>query len=225
MNLSAVLSAMLTKSHETSPLSPTFHFHIIVPPHVTAVSSLRFCAFPQPAQMAKIRKDYKDNPDFDPSKVANASSAAEGLCKWVLAMEIYDRVAKVVAPKKERLVQAQGELAETMQQLNEKRSTLHEVEVRLANLKKQFQEATGQKEKLEFSVSDTRAASRLAQGDMCYCATNSDRQPTQPTRQAARHMTVIALPASQSGIQTASQPANQLDIQQPVSRAFRQPAN
>ena len=41
--------------------------------------------------MGKIRKEYITNPDFDPAKVANASSAAEGLCKWVLAMEIYDR--------------------------------------------------------------------------------------------------------------------------------------
>lgn len=35
------------------------------------------------------------NPDFDPTKVAKASSAAEGLCKWITAMEVYDRVAKV----------------------------------------------------------------------------------------------------------------------------------
>ncbi len=48
--------------------------------------------------MAKIRKEYSSNPDFDPAKVANASSAAEGLCKWVCAMEIYDRVAKVTFP-------------------------------------------------------------------------------------------------------------------------------
>ena len=47
--------------------------------------------------MAKIRKEYITNPEFDPAKVANASSAAEGLCKWILAMEIYDRVAKVTA--------------------------------------------------------------------------------------------------------------------------------
>lgn len=46
--------------------------------------------------MAKIRKEYITNPEFDPAKVANASSAAEGLCKWILAMEIYDRVAKVM---------------------------------------------------------------------------------------------------------------------------------
>ena len=47
--------------------------------------------------MAKIRKEYIPNPDFDPAKAANASSAAEGLCRWILAMEIYDRVAKVSA--------------------------------------------------------------------------------------------------------------------------------
>ena len=45
--------------------------------------------------MQKIRKEYIPNPDFDPQKVCKASSAAEGLCKWIQAMEIYDRVAKV----------------------------------------------------------------------------------------------------------------------------------
>ena len=47
--------------------------------------------------MSKIRKEYIPNPDFDPQKVRTASSAAEGLCKWVQAMEIYDRVAKVTS--------------------------------------------------------------------------------------------------------------------------------
>lgn len=102
--------------------------------------------------MTKIRKEYLNNPDFDPAKVANASSAAEGLCKWVLAMEIYDRVAKVVAPKKVRLAQAEGELKQTMAQLNQKRAQLKAVEDKLANLKQQFREMTEKKEKLEFQV-------------------------------------------------------------------------
>ncbi len=45
--------------------------------------------------MKKIRSDFSPNPEFDPVKVRTASSAAEGLCRWVKAMEIYDRVAKV----------------------------------------------------------------------------------------------------------------------------------
>jgi len=31
------------------------------------------------------------NPDFDPDKVRNASTACEGLCRWVRAMDVYDR--------------------------------------------------------------------------------------------------------------------------------------
>jgi hypothetical protein len=38
------------------------------------------------------------------------SKAAYGLCCWVRAMETYDRVAKVVGPKKEALKTAEAEL-------------------------------------------------------------------------------------------------------------------
>ena len=105
--------------------------------------------------MVKIRKEYIPDTNFDPTQVAKASSAAEGLCKWVLAMEIYDRVAKVVAPKKEKLKEAEEELAVTMAELNQKRSELKAVEDRLASLKQQFVEVTEKKEKLEFQVCDS----------------------------------------------------------------------
>ena len=49
-----------------------------------------------PHIMKKIRGEYINNPEFDPDKVRTASSAAEGLCKWIRAMEVYDRVAKVM---------------------------------------------------------------------------------------------------------------------------------
>jgi dynein heavy chain len=105
-----------------------------------------------PSVMKKIREEYITNPEFDPVKVRNASSAAEGLCKWVKAMEVYDRVAKVVAPKKEKLREAEQSLSETMSILNEKRAELKEVEDRLASLQAQFKEATEKKEKLEVQV-------------------------------------------------------------------------
>lgn len=102
--------------------------------------------------MLKIRKEYVTNPDFVPEKVANASSAAEGLCRWIMAMEIYDRVVKVVAPKKANLAVAEADLAKTMDQLNKKRSELKALEDRLANLKHKFAVMTEEKEKLEFQV-------------------------------------------------------------------------
>ncbi|XP_052285538.1 dynein axonemal heavy chain 12-like isoform X2 [Dreissena polymorpha] len=105
-----------------------------------------------PAIMQKIRKEFIGNPEFDPAKVANASSAAEGLCKWIMAMEIYDRVAKVVAPKKARLAEAEAELNATMKTLNAKRAELAAVEKKLADLKATFKEMTDKKAQLEFQV-------------------------------------------------------------------------
>ncbi|XP_071332600.1 dynein axonemal heavy chain 12 [Trachinotus anak] len=102
--------------------------------------------------MQKIRSEYMTNPDFDPSIVAKASSAAEGLCKWIKAMEVYDRVAKVVAPKKASLAEAQESLAATMALLDQKRAELKEVEDRLAALQKTFEEKTEEKAQLEFQV-------------------------------------------------------------------------
>ena len=110
------------------------------------------CIHVQAAYMTKIRKEYTSNPEFDPAKVAKASSAAEGLCKWVLAMEIYDRVVKVVAPKKVKLAQAEADLAATMEQLNKKRAELKEIEDRLASLQETFHNMVEEKNKLEFQV-------------------------------------------------------------------------
>ena len=70
---------------------------------------------------------YIANPEFDPVLIKNASTACEGLCRWVKAMDIYDKVAKVVAPKKIKLAEAESDLAVQMDKLNEKRSQLKEV--------------------------------------------------------------------------------------------------
>ncbi|KAK5619233.1 hypothetical protein CRENBAI_020307 [Crenichthys baileyi] len=102
--------------------------------------------------MQKIRNEYMTNPDFDPSKVAKASSAAEGLCKWIKAIEVYDRVAKVVAPKKQSLAEAQESLAITRALLDQKRAELKDVEDRLAALQQTFEEKTEEKAQLEFQV-------------------------------------------------------------------------
>ncbi len=44
-----------------------------------------------PTYIAKIRNTYSINPEFDPAKIRNASAAAEGLCKWVCAIEKYEK--------------------------------------------------------------------------------------------------------------------------------------
>lgn len=44
-----------------------------------------------PTYIAKIRSTYTSNTEFDPSKIRNASTAAEGLCKWICAIEKYEK--------------------------------------------------------------------------------------------------------------------------------------
>ncbi|KAJ3222668.1 Dynein heavy chain 3, axonemal [Clydaea vesicula] len=100
----------------------------------------------------KIRKVYIVNPDFDPNIIKVSSSAAEGLCKWVRALDKYDVVAKVVGPKKEALAKAEGELAEEMAKLNAKRAELKEVEDKMAALESNFASMTAKKADLEKQV-------------------------------------------------------------------------
>ncbi len=102
--------------------------------------------------VAKIKKDYLSNPEFVPSRIANASSAAEGLCKWAMAMIKYDEIKKVVAPKEEKLSIAQAELAVLNKTLNEKQMQLKQVEQRLDTLKQDLEETTQKKENLEHEV-------------------------------------------------------------------------
>ena len=104
-----------------------------------------------------IREQYCTNDDFLPEKIAKASSACEGLCKWVRAMEIYDRVAKVVAPKKEKLKEAEAEYAEAMAGLSVKQAELKEVMDKLAAMEDKLKELAQTKEELEAKYEDCNA--------------------------------------------------------------------
>lgn len=90
---------------------------------------------------------------FEPNKVAKASSAAEGLCKWVRAMVLYDEVAKVVAPKKEKLAIAEKKFNDTMEFLKGRRQMLAELDAKLALLNENLQETLAKKIDLENQVS------------------------------------------------------------------------
>lgn len=81
--------------------------------------------------MKVINEKYLTHPGFDPNKVKNASIAAQGLCKWVIAMSSYDQVAKEIAPKKIALSEAETMFNDAMDALNEKRSQLRAVEMKL----------------------------------------------------------------------------------------------
>uniref|UniRef100_A0A8C9NAY7 Dynein axonemal heavy chain 3 n=1 Tax=Serinus canaria TaxID=9135 RepID=A0A8C9NAY7_SERCA len=105
-----------------------------------------------PPIMKKIREKFMNHPDFQPEVVKNVSSACEGLCKWVRAMEVYDRVQKVVAPKRERLQEAEAILDVQMQKLQVKQAELKEVVDRLQALQDEFDEMNNKKIELENNI-------------------------------------------------------------------------
>uniref|UniRef100_A0ABD2X5S3 Dynein heavy chain 7, axonemal n=1 Tax=Trichogramma kaykai TaxID=54128 RepID=A0ABD2X5S3_9HYME len=82
----------------------------------------------------KIRTTILTNPNFDPDKIRNASTACEGLCKWAIAICEYDTVAKVVAPKKIALSQAKARYEYAIAGVEVKRAKLREVQAKVAKL-------------------------------------------------------------------------------------------
>ena len=62
------------------------------------------------------------------------------------------RVARVVAPKKAKLKEANGTLAVAMEALNKKRADLHTVQKKLADLQASFDENNRKKQQLEHDV-------------------------------------------------------------------------
>ncbi|GAB1862505.1 Dynein heavy chain 3, axonemal [Camponotus japonicus] len=105
-----------------------------------------------PAYMKRIRERFINDRSFQPEAIKKVSTACEGLCKWVRAMEVYDRVIKVVAPKKAMLAEAEAALAAQMEMLNEKRALLQEVTQKLQSLNDEFAECMREKKKLEDQI-------------------------------------------------------------------------
>nr|XP_014091747.2 dynein heavy chain 12, axonemal isoform X1 [Bactrocera oleae] len=122
----------------------------------------------KPEIMARIRKEFIPNKDFQPRIVAKASSAAEGLCKWIIAMDLYDNVAKVVAPKKAKLAAAEKEYSDTMKFLTEKRELAAALEAKVAKLNEELDKANAEmkrtQDEADFCQSKLERATALIDG-------------------------------------------------------------
>ncbi|EFN74153.1 Dynein heavy chain 7, axonemal [Camponotus floridanus] len=126
-----------------------------------------------PTVMQVIKKTYMTDSSFTPHIVAKASSAAEGLCKWVRAMVSYDEVAKVVAPKKKKLVEAQTECDEAEAFLNEKRQTLAALNAKLAALNDSLRQTLQKKLNLETEV--TTCTSKLVKAEKLIASLGGEK--------------------------------------------------
>lgn len=90
-----------------------------------------------------IRKKYTSDPAFTPEVAKKASSAAEGMCKWVHAMDKYEKVAKVVAPKQAALKEAEASYEEVMVGLRALQAELQALLDKLAAMEADLASNTG----------------------------------------------------------------------------------
>ena len=126
----------------------------------------------QEATMKKLRK-YVEMPNFNAEAVEKVSRACKSMCMWVIAMELYSRVFKQVAPKRKRLEEAQETLESTRAKLAEKAAALADVELQLDKLKATYENSVSSKKQLLEKMEET--TKRLARANKLTTALGDEQ--------------------------------------------------
>ncbi|CAK9808028.1 Dynein axonemal heavy chain 2 [Anthophora quadrimaculata] len=91
---------------------------------------------------------YTTNPEFEPEKVGMVSIAAKSLCIWVIAMEKYGKLYRIVAPKREKLQAALMSLKQKEDALKEAMQQLEKLQEKLIKLQEMYDAKMKEKEEL-----------------------------------------------------------------------------
>lgn len=114
------------------------------------------------SNVAIVKKDYlSDTANFTPEVMANKSSAAKGLCTWVLNIVKYYDVIQVVEPKRQALKEAETQLSDANIKLEKVQAQVAELKEKLGGLQAQYDKAE----------SESRAAE--AEAEKCSKRLNS----------------------------------------------------
>ncbi|OAF68192.1 hypothetical protein A3Q56_04070 [Intoshia linei] len=115
------------------------------------------------AIIQKLREKYISNPIFDPKVVRKASIAVEGLCKWVIAIDKYDRISKEIAPKRDKLLMADKEVITKKLEVQAKSNEILEMEQRIEELKDEHENMQIKKNNLMANVTESKSRLKNAQ--------------------------------------------------------------
>nr|XP_048295519.1 dynein axonemal heavy chain 14 [Myodes glareolus] len=97
----------------------------------------------------KLRK-ILNLPDFNPKKIALVSVACCSMCQWVIALNDYHEVQKVVGPKQAQVAEAQNVLRIAKQRLSEKQRGLLLIEEHLHFLHTSYKDVVAEKQQLAY---------------------------------------------------------------------------
>uniref|UniRef100_A0A3Q2TME4 Dynein axonemal heavy chain 11 n=1 Tax=Fundulus heteroclitus TaxID=8078 RepID=A0A3Q2TME4_FUNHE len=109
-----------------------------------------------------VRDDYLRDPEFNPEFVRQKSSAAAGLCAWVINIIRFHEVSCEVEMKRMCLSQANADLAEAAEKLEVIRKKLAELDGNLETLTTAFEKATAEKLRFQEEVNRTNKTIELA---------------------------------------------------------------
>eukprot|EP00658_Telonema_sp_P-2_P084456 TRINITY_DN9378_c0_g1_i3.p1 TRINITY_DN9378_c0_g1~~TRINITY_DN9378_c0_g1_i3.p1 ORF type:complete len:1690 (+),score=414.28 TRINITY_DN9378_c0_g1_i3:40-5109(+) len=98
---------------------------------------------------------YISDKHFKPEAVKDVSQALVGVTQWVIAMETYYRVLKIVLPKRQKLALAEGEYERAMAILTQKKEKLRVIDEMLAGLKSRLDDCSSQQAVLQEQQQDT----------------------------------------------------------------------
>ncbi|KAF6251999.1 flagellar outer dynein arm heavy chain beta [Scenedesmus sp. NREL 46B-D3] len=104
-------------------------------------------------------KEYISNPNFNADYIRSKSSAAAGLCGWVVNICKYFRIYQVVAPKRAALAEANRKLEAANKKLTGIRAKVKELQDKVAALEESFMKATEDKNVAIAQIGDVLLAS------------------------------------------------------------------
>ena len=109
-----------------------------------------------------IEKNLLSKETFNPVSMKAKSSAAAGMCSWVVNIVKYYRIYEVVEPKRQLLAQSNIKLVEANTQLATVRAHVAYLEGKLGELSNQFQAATTEKNEAIAQAEKTKTRANLA---------------------------------------------------------------
>ncbi len=109
-----------------------------------------------------IEKHLFSDPDFNVDTMKGKSSAAAGMCSWVINVVKYYRIYEVVEPKRLLLAEANEKLESANTQLASVRAHVAGLEAKLAELNAQFENATQEKNDAIASAEKTQRKADMA---------------------------------------------------------------
>ncbi|XP_033374700.1 dynein heavy chain 9, axonemal [Parus major] len=110
----------------------------------------------------KALQPYLQDPKFNPEFVATKSSAAAGLCSWVLNIVRFHRVFCEVQPKRQALDRANAELAAAQDKLATVKAKIARLNENLGKLTARFEKATSDKVQCQQEAEATACTIALA---------------------------------------------------------------